>query len=411
MQPELLVLTLMAPTTMEKALKSELSRSGSFLAKEASDSIRLIRLVEVIKTFSQNASFRPLNRQDLPGSQMQLVGDNPTLYLFDDQGLFLAKLLALKGIPVDPGAIHIHVLKAEKQWVYILSAYDSKAGLVRCKAVAWHDDKMTPITFYGLKPDAIGTPELTNKLPLGSTSQYIQEDGLVLLPIRKVGEASRSRLETAYLSHKTTRYELKYNPKKYYSYGYYYGGYDTISVPYTEAIPYEKSINYKETTTGNAWQLYAWDGELSTLRLKSSLWLPDGEDPIVKKGKIVVPTLPQVDKKPQLPQVHISNPSATNIESRNDDDSTPGDTIDRMSIEARSRSLSTEELSSLSKQELRLVRNAIFARSGYIFKSKDLQQYFAGKSWYRPQVSNMSAVYSALSRTEKGSVDKIRTME
>lgn len=41
-------------------------------------------------------------------------------------------------------------------------------------------------------------------------------------------------------------------------------------------------------------------------------------------------------------------------------------------------------LSELSKAELRIYRNLIFARYGYVFKSKDLNDYFKATSWYKP---------------------------
>lgn len=42
-------------------------------------------------------------------------------------------------------------------------------------------------------------------------------------------------------------------------------------------------------------------------------------------------------------------------------------------------------LNSANKKNLRLARNFIFARSGYKFKSQDLQEYFDQKDWYSPQ--------------------------
>jgi len=41
------------------------------------------------------------------------------------------------------------------------------------------------------------------------------------------------------------------------------------------------------------------------------------------------------------------------------------------------------ELSKMSKDELRLARNSIFAKYGRVFKSKDLQEYFSKQSWYK----------------------------
>ncbi|MCA0170385.1 YARHG domain-containing protein [Bacillus sp. RAR_GA_16] len=46
--------------------------------------------------------------------------------------------------------------------------------------------------------------------------------------------------------------------------------------------------------------------------------------------------------------------------------------------------LSESELTSFNIDELRLARNEIFARNGYVFKSDDLESYFAEKTWYYP---------------------------
>ena len=48
-----------------------------------------------------------------------------------------------------------------------------------------------------------------------------------------------------------------------------------------------------------------------------------------------------------------------------------------------------EKLDWLPKKNLRILRNSIFARYGYIFKSQDLQDYFGNKSWYIPSASNV----------------------
>ena len=49
--------------------------------------------------------------------------------------------------------------------------------------------------------------------------------------------------------------------------------------------------------------------------------------------------------------------------------------------------LTRADLEGFSKEQLRLARNEIYARYGMIFGVDDLDQYFAGKSWYKPTVS------------------------
>ena len=48
--------------------------------------------------------------------------------------------------------------------------------------------------------------------------------------------------------------------------------------------------------------------------------------------------------------------------------------------------LDKKEIQHLSKKELRLMRNEIYADYGYIFKSHELQNYFNQKEWYSPRI-------------------------
>ncbi len=66
------------------------------------------------------------------------------------------------------------------------------------------------------------------------------------------------------------------------------------------------------------------------------------------------------------------------------------------------------ELKNYSKSQLRIMRNEIFATHGYIFQSQDLQAYFGGKSWYRPQYQNVDA---KLSDIEKYNINVIKRAE
>lgn len=52
--------------------------------------------------------------------------------------------------------------------------------------------------------------------------------------------------------------------------------------------------------------------------------------------------------------------------------------------ESDSRIYAMEELEKLSKEQLRLARNEIFARHGRKFLSEELQTYFSAQSWYTP---------------------------
>ena len=53
------------------------------------------------------------------------------------------------------------------------------------------------------------------------------------------------------------------------------------------------------------------------------------------------------------------------------------------------------ELLEKQSSELRIIRNEIFARHGYIFKSEDLAEYFGKKKWYKPQYDNVDSFLTA----------------
>jgi hypothetical protein len=71
------------------------------------------------------------------------------------------------------------------------------------------------------------------------------------------------------------------------------------------------------------------------------------------------------------------------------------------------RVLSEEDIANLSKGQLRLARNEIYARHGYVFKSADLQKYFSSKSWYNADPS----YDGSLNEVEKENVKLLKARE
>ena len=71
----------------------------------------------------------------------------------------------------------------------------------------------------------------------------------------------------------------------------------------------------------------------------------------------------------------------------------------------------SEELpdySSVPKHQLRLFRNLIFARNGYVFKSTDLRDYFNSCSWYK---QNPTFKESEMRKDEKDFISLIQRYE
>lgn len=72
---------------------------------------------------------------------------------------------------------------------------------------------------------------------------------------------------------------------------------------------------------------------------------------------------------------------------------------------SNSAELTDADLSGLTAQELTYARNEIYARYGYVFESKELNDYFATKSWY---TVNSAATDDSLSDLEKKNAEFIR---
>nr|NQU94486.1 YARHG domain-containing protein [Bacteroidota bacterium] len=64
------------------------------------------------------------------------------------------------------------------------------------------------------------------------------------------------------------------------------------------------------------------------------------------------------------------------------------------------RLITKKELGELHPVQLRIIRNEIFARHGYVFESRDLIKYFWDKEWYKP-VDENDIIMSKLNWFEK----------
>jgi len=49
------------------------------------------------------------------------------------------------------------------------------------------------------------------------------------------------------------------------------------------------------------------------------------------------------------------------------------------------RLITNQDLQGMTRQDLELMRNEIYARHGWVFNRKDLRDYFGGQPWYRPK--------------------------
>ena len=63
----------------------------------------------------------------------------------------------------------------------------------------------------------------------------------------------------------------------------------------------------------------------------------------------------------------------------------------------------------LSKKELRIMRNWIYARHGYSFRSQDLINYFSKFEWYHPKYSEVP--FNLLTDIEQRNIELIKLYE
>ncbi len=70
--------------------------------------------------------------------------------------------------------------------------------------------------------------------------------------------------------------------------------------------------------------------------------------------------------------------------------------------------LNNNDLKNYDSKTLRLIRNEIFARYGYSFKSKELQQYFETQSWYKPEYGSYDTL---LTEIEKNNIELLIQLE
>ena len=84
------------------------------------------------------------------------------------------------------------------------------------------------------------------------------------------------------------------------------------------------------------------------------------------------------------------------------------DEVLKGALMAAERLLDESDFYDMSLEDLRILRNSIYARHGYIFKSEELKAFFSQYDWYHPTSTNVS---SELSKIEKKNVEFIKAHE
>jgi hypothetical protein len=73
--------------------------------------------------------------------------------------------------------------------------------------------------------------------------------------------------------------------------------------------------------------------------------------------------------------------------------------------------ITTDYLSRLSRSQVRLILNEIYARHGYIFSSSEYSEYFSKQSWYRPRYTSDTEAESYFNSVERSNKSTIVNYE
>lgn len=63
------------------------------------------------------------------------------------------------------------------------------------------------------------------------------------------------------------------------------------------------------------------------------------------------------------------------------------------------RLLTYEDIRNLSQYNLRIMRNEIYARHGFIFQNTEMYNYFSSQSWYSARYNDISGMLSSIEKT------------
>lgn len=137
------------------------------------------------------------------------------------------------------------------------------------------------------------------------------------------------------------------------------------------------------------------------------------DTPIMKDVGADIPqntTLPdlQASTAPQKLPIKKSDPEPTVTKNTSISSSHVNKEKHYLYPQPSSRVLSNSELEGLSREQLKMMRNEIYARHSYIFTSEKLRNYFEGQAWYTPLHRDVSDMLTPI---EKDNIILIKQLE
>jgi len=123
------------------------------------------------------------------------------------------------------------------------------------------------------------------------------------------------------------------------------------------------------------------------------------------------PTTQSVSLLNQTQLVASPQPNVPTAQSNLSEQTTTANEKDYVLPYSSIRELKDNDLRSLTKNELRLARNEIYARYGRVFRDETLQKYFDSKSWYKKLSKLPLGTEPTLTKLERSNIELIQVYE
>jgi hypothetical protein len=151
-------------------------------------------------------------------------------------------------------------------------------------------------------------------------------------------------------------------------------------------------------------------GVMAFLRPAATNQTPSSPSPSPSRGEsaTAVNDAPEMNKQARRETSNLSSPTPSPVETPRPGVTPRPNSVTNSYPEPANRSVGESDIESKSCFELKVKRNEIFARHGYIFKTDDMRDYFSRQSWYRPLYADVSG---QLSPGEKRYIQLIKQYE
>jgi hypothetical protein len=367
-------------------LAEEVKKPDSFLKDEGGRILAYNRVANQIADFVKaEGPFRVAKPGDLPADQRRLIDEGAWEYLYLEPEFQLLLFRAAKIYEFDPGSVQLQWAGDDDHTFIILSGYNPTKRRFICQALSLRGDVYKPLT---LSPRERGL--LITEMPSGTYVVWDEFRNELRLGVARYDLVQKTKTEPAIRTVTRYRTETRYNP--YINGGW--GGYENIEVPYTDYETYDRTVSYREPERGAVWVSYLYNEQDSSVKEIRRLWVSDFDS-----------------YDTALARHESGEGSSTRVASSGSAPSGRPAVVDEMILRMMAERLSRSDFEDLTKAELRLVRNGVYARKGYSFRDVGLRRYFNERTWYRPTMTDIDLVQRSFTDTQRANLVLIKSVE